>query len=125
MYNSSTETPSIWEDDWSASFVMHAHMTDCNLSDDTFITAFPRTSSDFLECCSMLDRYGWRRRLFELKALSPEWSLLVDRWADVEAVARLDRAESTASTAAVLAAIRVEAHNLGAQSFCMPVRSAR
>jgi len=45
----------------------------------------PRDPSDFIRCENLLKSVpAFRKRLHEMKAVSQEWSLLVDNWAEIK-----------------------------------------
>ena len=51
----------------------------------------PRDPDDFGRCERLLILYPeWRARLPEMRAVSPVWAALIDRWADIEAAWRHD-----------------------------------
>lgn len=53
---------------------------------------YPHDGGDLGRCISLLDAVPeYRARLGEMRAIGPEWSALVDHWAELEAMHRLDK----------------------------------
>lgn len=71
-----------------SSKAMMTHFEGLPNDDPTF---HPLDPADFRRCCLLLDAIPeYRARLDELRALSPVWDRLVDRWDEFEALLRFD-----------------------------------
>ena len=64
-----------------------AHLEDLRIKDNYHSKAHPLDSDDLGRCIRLLNLYPpYRHNLFQLKTLSPKWSILVDHWDELEAL---------------------------------------